>query len=140
MHMDNQLALLQEIRSGVWILIYLVGAGVVVNIFKTVAASYKTIKSELSNVFYNYASSMFDAGKYEELIAYCHERIKKKPRDAYAFWFLGKAYFHMKDFDKAVENFDKVVEIYPSWKNEWVGPYMAQIESQRNSPVTSRSI
>lgn len=135
--MDSQLALLQEIRSGVWILIYLIGAGVLVNILKAVAASYRTIKSELDNIFYRSASSMFDTGKYKELIEYCNEHVKKKPRDAYAFWFLGKAYFHIKDFDKATANFNKATEIYPSWKKDWVGPYMDLIEAEKKSTLSS---
>jgi tetratricopeptide (TPR) repeat protein len=137
--MDNQLILLQDIKSAVWILIYLVGAGVAVNILRAVAASYRTIKSELSNTFYNSVSAMFESGKYEALIEYCHEHIKKKPREAYAYWFLGKTYFQNKNYDKAVENFNKAIEIYPSWKKDWVGPYIEQIESERKSPLTNRS-
>ena len=94
--MESQIILLQEIKSALWVLICLVGVGVLFNIVRAVAASYKTIKSELANAFYNSATSFFEACKYEALIEYCHEHIKKKPDEAYAYWFLGKAYFQRK--------------------------------------------
>jgi len=137
--MDAQLALLHEIKTAVWILIYLVGAGVLINLFRAVAASYGTIKSELANAFSNTASAMYESGKYEELTKLCHEHLKEKPRDAYAFWFLGKTHFELKEYDKAVEYFNKAGEIYPSWEKEWIGPFLETIEAERKSPLTIRS-
>ena len=133
--MESQIILLQEIKSALWVLICLVGAGVLFNIVRAVAALYKTIKSELANTFNNSATSFFEAGKYEALIEYCNEHIKKKPEEAYAYWFLGKAYFQRKDYDKAVENFNKAVEIYPSWGKDWVDPFLEKIESACKSNV-----
>jgi hypothetical protein len=57
-------------------LIVIVGIGVVVNFGRAVAASYKIIKSELKDYFYNTATKMYENEKYNELIKYCHERLK----------------------------------------------------------------
>lgn len=137
--MDTQLELLREIRTAVWILIYVVGAGVFLSFLRAVVASYRTIKSELANAFYNSASSMFERGKYESLIKYCLEHLEKNPREAYAYWFLGKAHFQTKEYDKAIEYFNKAKEIYPSWEKEWVGPFLEKIEVERKPPLTTRS-
>jgi tetratricopeptide (TPR) repeat protein len=127
--MDAQLALLQEIRSALFILIYLVGAGVILNLLRTVATSYRTIKSELANSFYNTASKMHDNGNYEALVKYCHEHLVKNPMDPYPYWFLGKAYFQLKDFEKSIENFDRAKDISPSWEKDWIQPYLEKIEA-----------
>ena len=129
--MENELVLLQEIKSALWILIYIVGAGVAVTILKAVVVSYRTIKNELNNKFYNTASAMYENGDYEEVIEYCQEHLNKKPKEAYGYWFLGKAYFQRKEYEKATSSFNKAVEIYPSWKEEWVSPYLRKIEAAK---------
>jgi tetratricopeptide (TPR) repeat protein len=128
--MDAQLMLLQEIKSAIWVLIYIVGAGVFLNLIRAIAASYKTIKSALSDTFYTRASSMLNIGNYEALNKYCLEHLVKNPKDAYAYWFLGQASYETKDYDKAVDYFNKTVEIFPSWKKDWVEPYMESIDEQ----------
>jgi tetratricopeptide (TPR) repeat protein len=137
--MDAQLTLLQEIRSAVWILVYLVGAGVLLSLVRAVATSYRTIRTELANAFSNTASAMFDRGQYESLIKYCHEHLKKNPKEAYAYWFLGKAHHQLKKYDKAVEYLNKAKEIFPSWEKDWVGPILEKIEAERKSPLTTGS-
>lgn len=91
------------------------------------------------HVFYSSASAMYESGEFNELVEYCHDHIKKKPKEAYAYWFLGKAHFQMKELDNAEEYFKKAVEIYPSWEKEWVKPFLEKIETERNSPLTNGS-
>jgi tetratricopeptide (TPR) repeat protein len=69
---------------------------------------------------------------YDELIKYCHEHLKMNPKEAYAFRFLGKAHYQLKDYGKAVEYFNKTKEIYPSWDKEWIAPFIEKIEVERN--------
>lgn len=137
--MDAQLILLQEIKTAVWVLVYIVGAGVLLSLLRAVAASYRTIKSELANAFTNTATSMFERGKYEALIKYCLEHLEKNPKEAYAYWFLGKAHFQIKEYDKAVKYLNKAKEIFPTWEKEWIGPFLEKIEIARKSPLTTRS-
>lgn len=129
--MNDELILLQEIKFALWILIYLVGIGVAFSILRVVVASYRTIKNELDNIFYNSASAMYENDDYDELIKYCHEHLKKKPKEAYCYWFLGKVYFQRKEYDDAVKYFEKTIEIYPSWEGEWVSPYLKKIEAAK---------
>ena len=136
--MDTELTLLQDIKSALWILIVIVGIGVVVNYGRAVAASYKIIKSDLKDYFYNTATKMYENEKYNELIKYCHERLKKKPKKAYGFWFLGKAHFNRKEFDEAEKYVQKAIEIHPSWEEEWVSPYLKNLKP-RKLPLTKRS-
>jgi tetratricopeptide (TPR) repeat protein len=135
--MENQIQLLQEIRSALWILVYLVSAGVAVYGLKALSALYKVFKSRWDDLFRCTASVLFDGAQYEKCIELCREQLKKHPEKklqmGYAYWYLGKAYFQIKNFDEALENFNNVIEIYPSWKQEWVDPYLEKIESGRKA-------
>lgn len=133
--METEITLLQDIKTALWVLIFIVGIGVVATVVRAVITSYRAVKSEIDNMFYNSASAMYESGDLKGLIEYCHEHIKNKPKEAYAYWFLGKAHFQMKKLDKAEEYFNKAVEIYPSWEKEWVGPFLDKIKSERNSPL-----
>ena len=134
--MENEIALLQDIKSALWVLILIVGIGVAAILIRAATTTYRAIKTEIGNMFYNSASAMYEAEQLNELVEYCHECLKKKPKEAYAYWFLGKAHYQMKEHDKAVEYFYKAVEIYPSWEKEWVGPFLAKIEAERIAPLT----
>jgi TolA-binding protein len=132
--METEIALLQDIRSALWVLIFVVAIGVAANVIRVAVTSYRTVKTEIENMFYNSASAMYESGKFSELMEYCHDHLKKKPREAYAYWFLGKAHFHLKELDKAEEYFHRAVEIYPTWEKEWVAPFLAKIAAERGSP------
>jgi len=122
--METEITLLQDIKTALLVLIIVVSIGVVATVVRAVITSYRAVKSEIDNMFYNSASAMYESGDLKELIEYCHEHIKKKPNEAYAYWFLGKAHFQMKELDKADEYFHKAVEIYPHWEKESVGPFL----------------
>ena len=132
-NMNEQIILLQEIKSALWLLIYLVGIGVAFNILRAVFSSYRTIKNELENAFYTTTSAMFENGDYDEVIEHCNKHLKKKPKEAYGYWFLGKAHFQKKEYEKAKSFFIKTIEIYPTWEEEWVSPYLNKIDAAINT-------
>ena len=137
--MAIEITLLQDIKFALWVLISIVGVGTVATVIRAVAVSYSSLKKVLDNQFSHMASAMYDNSELSELIKFCHTHLKKKPEDAYAFWFLGKAHYKMNELSKAEEYFTKAIEIYPSWEKEWVRPFMVQIEAKRNTPLTNHS-
>jgi len=137
--METEITLLQDIKTALWVLIFIVSIGVVATVVRAIITSFRAVKTEIDNMFYNSASAMYESGDFKELIEYCHNHLKKKPKEAYAYWFLGKTHFQLKNLDKAEEYFNKAVEIYPSWEKEWVGPFLEKITSERNSPLTKGS-
>lgn len=134
--METEITLLQDIKSALWVLVFIVSVGVAATVVRSIVTSYRAVKTEIDNIFYNSASAMFESGTLNELVEFCHDHLKKKPKEAYAYWFLGKAHYQMKELDKAEEYFNKAVEIYPSWEKEWVGPFLEKIASARNSQPT----
>jgi hypothetical protein len=39
-------------------------------------------------------------------------------------------HFHQKEYVKALESFNKTIEIFPSWEKEWAGPYIEKINRE----------
>ena len=131
--MENELSLLQDLKSAIWILIYITSIYVTFFVIKTSITVYKTLKEAIEDKFYTVGSVMFDSGEYDELIQYCHNHLKKHPKEGYGYWFLGKAYYHKDEYDKAIEYFNKAAEIYPTWKKEWVEPYLQKIQDAKST-------
>jgi tetratricopeptide (TPR) repeat protein len=134
--MENEIALLQDIKSALWILIFVVGVGVAAIVIRSAIAAYMAIRAEVGNMFYSSASAMYEAEQLGELVEFCLKHLKKKPKEAYAYWFLGQSHYKMKEYDKAVEYFNRAVELCPSWEKEWVGPFLAKIAAERIAPLT----
>ena len=131
--MEEQLVLLHEIKSALWILIYLIGIGIFFSAVRAIIISYKTIKNEIEEAFNNTVSVMYDNGDYDQVIEYCLDHLEKKPKDAYGYWFLGKAYYRKEDYKEALNNFNKTIEISPYWDKEWVEPYREKINAKINT-------
>ncbi|HUS57347.1 MAG TPA: tetratricopeptide repeat protein [Planctomycetota bacterium] len=54
-----------------------------------------------------------EAGRFEEAVKNLQETLKTKPNDATVVLALGKAFFGLKDFTKAIEQFDKASKLDP---------------------------
>ena len=137
--METELTLLQDIKTALWILISIVSIGVVATVIRSIVTSYRFVKTEIDNLFWNTASAMFESGELNKLVELCHNHLTEKPEEAYAHWFLGKAYFQMKELDKAKEHFNNALEIHPVWEKEWIGPFLDKIAIARDSSSTTDS-
>jgi tetratricopeptide (TPR) repeat protein len=137
--MYNELTLLQDIKSAIWILIYILGLGVGTYVIRSIIVSYKAVKDIIENRFYHIVSALYENNDYDEVIEYCHDQLSKKPNEAYGYWFLGKAYFQKKKYDEATINFNKAIEISPSWEEEWISPFLKKIEVAKSTANQANS-
>lgn len=128
--MENQVLLLQEIKDALWVLIYIVGIIAFFIIVRAFAESYRAIRNEIDNMFYNSVSAIYDNENYDEVITFSLNHIQNKPNEAYAYWFLGKAYFEKKEYEEAKKHFIKAIALNPEWEKEWVKPYLEKIEME----------
>ena len=135
--MNSEIALLQDIKTGVWILVYIVGLGMISFLIRNITVAYKTLRAEINSAFYNAAYSKFESGNFNELLGFCHEQLKKKPKDIYAYWFLAKAHYELQQFDKARECLDQVSSLAPSWESDYVGPLRAKVDAALSSTQTT---
>ena len=129
--MDTQvISLLQEIRSALWLLVAILGLFIFVKIIRGCAVLLKTIKIRFDERFKIAARCLFDSGQFKSLLSYCDQQEKKYPHDGYPFWFRAQVYYQQEEYDKALENFNKVIDIFPTWEKEWVGPYIEKINAK----------
>ena len=60
----------------------------------------------------------FEDGKFDDLVKHCKERLVKRPNDAYALLFLGKAYACQNEYSKAKAVLTKLLSLQPKWGQE----------------------
>jgi cytochrome c-type biogenesis protein CcmH/NrfG len=66
----------------------------------------------------------------EQLIRFVEDRIKTRPKDLHAHWYLGQAYYRKKEWVKALREFDVLYDIVPSWREEHLDPYITAIRER----------
>ncbi|MCG8067978.1 MAG: hypothetical protein JAY84_08930 [Candidatus Thiodiazotropha taylori] len=137
--MDMNTELLSEINSALWILVYLVGTAIAFYVLKTIIISIREYKKLMENKFYETANLFFEDGDFNEVVLLSEKQIQIKPKDAYGYWFMGKAQYELGNHESALSNFNKVAEIHPSWVKEWVQPYYDKIENAGNTLTSSSS-
>ena len=76
------------------------------------------------------AQEYFEKCSYDDLIGYCERRIKERPNDVHALWWLARALKEKGKNTEAEEIFKKVVKIEPSWEEEFVKPYVSNASAE----------
>jgi len=115
---------------------FLIGVGVVIasaSLYSAMelAQSYEN-KSECMESYDDKADCAFNKGELEEVLSLSNERIKTHPNDVDVFWNRAKVYIQQKKYVQAEASLNKVIELAPSWKLEYVDPLMAIINSKKN--------
>lgn len=76
---------------------------------------YKKIAKQLTNADANKlfisGRDKYNSGKYEEAIEDLTQALSIEPENLDALYFMGRVYHQKRDYDKAKEYYDKVVEI-----------------------------
>lgn len=130
--MEQQiLSTLQEIKTAIYVLMAIVVLGVVASFLRAGIAAKNLVREKLDDLFRAEASRLFDKGAFDELIKYCEDKLKSKPHNSDALWYVAKAYYHKEDHDKAKEYFEKLVQAEPSWEKQYVQPYLEKIDKSQ---------
>ena len=115
---------------------FLIGVGFVVvaaSMYSAMelAQSYED-KPECMQSYDDKADCAFKKGKLKEVLSLSDERAKTYPNDADIYWNRAKVYIQQGKYDLAEANLNKVIELAPSWKLEYVDPLMDIINSKKN--------
>jgi len=133
--MDNTIIelLAQDIRLIKWILAAIL---VVFTVSMTVMfiMIYLIKKASVENFildnFRDKAGDLLDRNDLEGVVKLAGEKIKEYPNDVYAHWYLAQAYFLKKEWRKALEEFNVIGEISPTWRDEHIEPYVYEIKQK----------
>lgn len=83
-------------------------------------------------VFQDKAKQLLISGKEKELIALATAREKTFPQDPYVHLYLGRAYFQLKDYPKAIEAFTTTEALSPDWKEQYIQPFLVAAKQHLN--------
>lgn len=130
--MEQQiLSTLQEIKTALYVLMAIIILGVIAGFLRAGIAAKNLVKEKLDDFFRDEANHLFDKGAFDELIRYCEDKLKSKPHNSDALWYVAKAYYQKEDYSKAKEYFEKLVKAEPSWDKQYVQPYLEKIDRSR---------
>ena len=126
--MDTEiLRTVQEIRGLLFILTSAICLVVVILFLRNIGRAVKYYKSFKANAFVNEANELFDAASYVELVGFCESKLKQLPNHSDALWWMAKAKFRMGEEQEAKMLFEKLIELEPSWEDEYIQPYIKKI-------------
>ena len=87
------------------------------------------------------ARRQFDAGHYGEAVDILNTRVEHAPRDAAAFFWLGRARFELRDYPGAITALERGVALNPddSEYHRWLGrTYGEEADRKRSFPLATR--
>jgi cytochrome c-type biogenesis protein CcmH/NrfG len=133
--MDNSTLILiaRDIADIKWVvgaILFVIVLGVIAITFLILAVNKQSVEKEKLDDFYYKARQLLDKEDMESLIEFCTEKLKKEPGHSYGRWFLGLAYYRKKDWPNALSEFERLYEIEPSWREEYLNPYLYDIKDR----------
>lgn len=96
------------------------------------------VDTDSSEYFRERSQKLLEANKLDELIVYARDRIGNRPNHTYAHWYLARALYLQRRWKEALQSFNEVARIDPSWIEDSVTPYLRAIEAKlhpREHPV-----
>ena len=88
-------------------------------------------------VFQDKAKHLLMSGKEQEIIALATAREKIFPKDPYVHLYLGRAYFQLKDYPKAIAAFTTAEALSPDWKEQYIQPFLIAAKQNLNPAATA---
>ena len=127
-NMDTEiLRALQEIRGLLFILTSAICLVVAILFLSSIGRALEYYRSVKANAFINEANELFDLGSFNELVEFCESKLKQFPNHSNAVWWMAKAKFRMGEEQEAKALFEKLIELEPSWEDEFIQPYIKKI-------------
>lgn len=71
---------------------------------------------------------LLDKGELEELLKLSKEKLEEYPEHEYANYFLANCYYRMGNIHEAYRVFKKLKELRPGWSEEFIDPYLRELE------------
>ncbi len=140
--MDDSASMLKQLKI-IKVLVALITVAILTAAGAIAYFSYVSVefaKSNFANAscddegFREKISTLVDKNKLEDAINLSHERIKNYPNDVDAYWYRGMAYYLQGKWQLAIDDFNKVEVLAPSWKEQYVEPYRTAAQAKQKSP------
>ena len=80
--------------------------------------------------FRHRSQGLLECNKLDELVSYARERIRKRPNQTNAHWYLARALYLQQRWSEALAAFHEVARLDPSWTEKSVAPHVRAIEAR----------
>lgn len=133
-------ALLENLVQDIQIIKWLIAAMLIVFLVCVISLIFmvflirKNSEDHFFDGFRDKAGDLLDKNDLEEVIRLSEKKLKEYPYDLYAHWYLAQAYYRKKEWHKALEEFNLISDISPSWREDYIDPYVYEVkEKLKNS-------
>lgn len=133
--MKNPDLMLKQIKTIKWLVMFIavcfvIAAGSLVGFSMIAATLAEESGSCGEESFRDKISGLIDEGKTEDAVRLAEARIETHPDDEDAYWYRGVAFYLQKKWQPAIADFNKVEELAPSWKEQYVEPYRTAAQTR----------
>jgi tetratricopeptide (TPR) repeat protein len=122
----KEIHIIKWLLIGLVIIFSIILTEIVFVVFQTIRLAKK--QGVILKNFSDQARDLLDKGRTDEVIKLSKERIASHPQDKYAYWYLAMAYQDQKDYVKAIEALNKLIQIAPVWQEEYIDPNIRAIK------------
>jgi len=131
--MKNPDRILRELRWIKWLNVIVVAcfsliAGTMV--WTSAQMSAAISNPEATAAFSERAPNLLEQGKAKEVVALSEDREKTHPMDPYVYWFRGKAYYQLGQYEDALKAMKRAGEVSPGWRESYTGPFIKGIKEE----------
>jgi tetratricopeptide (TPR) repeat protein len=131
--MDTSAQILQQLRAIKWLIAVTTVCFLIIAGSLTWAISDRIRTNSYrarSASFTNRAGDLLEEGKSKEVISMTEEREKTYPLDPYVYWYRGRAYYQLGQYDAALKAMNRAEELCPGWREEYTGPFIKIIQEK----------
>ena len=129
----DQFASLQSELWQIKIAVIVTGAAIILLCLLAAGRVYSHVKRyvtrRLGDLFRAEAVDLLEKGNTTALKELAIDKLKDRPNDADAHWYLARAYYLEKDWSAALKEFEATRSLMPNWDGEYVKPYVEEIRA-----------
>lgn len=122
---------LGEIRTAVYAVLLVVIVAAVATVVRAFGYLKPLVRNEMSNLFRHEARDLFERGDLDKLLVRAQERIRERPNDVDAHWYLARVHRLRENWDQALAEMKIVGRLAPEWHPNYVTPFVQAIEEAR---------
>lgn len=122
---------LHEIRSILFVLVSFIVFGAFIWSVRAMSLIVNNFREAYRNKWDNEADDFFNKGQYQELENHCKKKLEDFPNSPWALLWLAKAKRALNESQESIELFEKVLQLEPSWKENFIEPYFKDGELKK---------
>ena len=126
---------LTHIRLAVYAIVLIVAVAAVGTMVRAYSAIKQLMRKELGTLFREEAQDLLEKGALDKLVDLANGRIKDRPNDVDAHWYLARVHRLREEWIEALKEIRLVGKLAPEWQPKYVKPFIQAVEEEREGAV-----